>query len=73
MIGLYATSNPARTGPYLSNERWVVNAYPKACQQYLGKSVSEMKWGQRMRHPEAMDLIELDAVCSRITQLAEQA
>jgi heptosyltransferase I len=73
VIGLYATSNPARTGPYLSNEHWVVNAYPKACQQYLGKSVSEMKWGQRVRHPEAMDLIELDAVCEQITRLTEQA
>lgn len=55
VIGLYATSNPDRTGPYRRD--WVVNRYPEAVRKYLGKEVAEVKWGARVRHPDAMDLI----------------
>jgi heptosyltransferase I len=73
VIGLYATSNPARTGPYLSQE-WTVNRYPQAVQQFLGKSVDEVRWGQRVRDPAALDLIEVADVCGRLDAcLAAQA
>ncbi len=65
VIGLYATSNPARTGPYVSREL-TVNRYPDAVQQYLGTSVDALRWGQRVRHPEAMSLITIDDVISKI-------
>jgi len=65
VLGLYATSNPDRTGPFASREL-TVNRYPDAAMKYLGKPVEKLHWGQRVRHPDAMDLITLDDVVSKI-------
>ena len=65
VIGLYATSNPDRTGPYLSRDL-TVNRYPDAARKYLGKGVDELRWGQRVRHADAMDLITIDDVSGKI-------
>ncbi len=68
VIGLYATSNPLRTGPYLS-QRWVVNKYPEAVRADVGKSVDEVSWGQRVRSPDAMDLITVEEVVTKLNEL----
>jgi len=65
VLGLYATSNPNRTGPYASREL-TVNRYPDAAEKYLGKSVEQLRWGQRVRHPDAMNLITVADVVDRI-------
>lgn len=65
VIGLYATSNPDRSGPYLSRDL-VVDAYPEALRLYLGKAVEEVRWGERVRDPGAMALIRLANVTQRI-------
>ena len=65
VLGLYATSNPERTGPYASREL-TVNRYPDAVEKFLGKSVQQLRWGQRVRHPEAMDLITVEEVIAKI-------
>ena len=65
VIGLYATSNPERTGPYISREL-TVNRYPDAIRRYLGKNVRDLRWGQRVRHPDAMDLITVEDVTEKI-------
>jgi heptosyltransferase I len=70
VIGLYATSNPDRTGPYLSRNL-TVNRYPDAARQYLGKRVDELRWGQRVRHADAMDLITIDDVSGKIDDFFE--
>ena len=70
VIGLYATSNPARTGPYLSQE-YTINRYPDAIMKYLGKNVADLRWGQRVRHPHAMDLITLDDVVDSVDDFFE--
>ena len=67
VIGLYATSNPDRTGPYLS-QSLTVNVYPDALARYLGKTVDTVRWGQRVRDPGAMGLIRLASVNRRIDQ-----
>lgn len=67
VIGLYATSNPLRTGPWFSQDL-VVNAYPEAVRREFGKAVSELRWGERVRDPEAMDLIKVDAVIAMCDQ-----
>ena len=65
VIGLYATSNPDRSGPYFNREL-TVNAYPEAVERYLGKSTSRVRWGQRVRDPGAMELIRCQEVTDRI-------
>jgi heptosyltransferase I len=67
-LGLYATSNLHRTGPYQWRE-FVVNAYPEAVRTYLDKSVDDLAWGQRVRHPDAMLLIKADEVIARLEAL----
>jgi len=61
VVGLYATSNRLRTGPYFS-QHLVVDRYPEAVMREFGRPVAELPWGARVRDPEAMDLIEPQAV-----------
>lgn len=68
VIGLFATSNVYRTGPY-KWQQWVVNRYPDAAKTYMGKSVDQLSWGERVRHPHAMELIETQDVVTMIDQL----
>ncbi len=56
VVGLYATSNRLRTGPYFSQDL-VVDRYPEAVQHEFGVPVAQLRWGQRVRDPAAMDLI----------------
>ena len=65
VVGLYATSNPARTGPYRSMDT-TVNRYPDAIRRFKGKAVDEVRWGQRVRDPLAMELITIDDVRDKI-------
>ena len=65
VIGLYATSNPERTGPYLSR-KFTINRYPDAIKRYLGKTEEEVRWGQRVRNPDAMALIRIPDVIEKI-------
>lgn len=65
VIGLYATSNPLRTGPYVSRQL-TVDRYPDALRMYLGKSADEVRWGRRVRDPAAMELIEVADVTEKI-------
>ena len=65
VIGLYATSNRARTGPYNSQDL-VVDRYPEAVNREFGKPVSSLRWGQRVRDPDAMDLIGIQDVTANI-------
>lgn len=68
VIGLYATSNPLRSGPYLGR-RWTVDRYPHAVRAEWGKAVEEVAWGRRIRRPDAMYLIHLSDVTERLDRL----
>ncbi len=65
VVGLYATSNPHRTGPYLSLHL-VADRYPQAVQQSFGKGVDEIRWGRRVRDPDAMGLIGVAEVTRKL-------
>jgi len=71
VIGLYATSNPDRTGPY-NSRNLVVNVYADACRKFLGKSVDKLRWGQRIRDADAMGLIRVGSVNERIQQVLSE-
>jgi heptosyltransferase I len=68
VIGLYATSNPMRTGPYFSRQ-WVVNKYPEALEAELGKTVDQVSWGRRVRNPAAIDRIRVSDVTNKLDEL----
>jgi len=68
VIGLYATSNPYRTGPY-NNMDFVINKYPDALMKYKKKKVSDVKWGERIRNKNAMSLITKEDVKDKIGRI----
>jgi heptosyltransferase I len=57
-----------RSGPYFCQE-WVVNAYPEAVKKFLHKNVSEVRWSQKIKHPDAMNLITTKGVIEKIDQM----
>jgi heptosyltransferase I len=65
VVGLYATSNRMRTGPYFS-QHLVVDKYPEAVQREFGSAVESLRWGQRVRDPEAMSLIKVPDVVAKL-------
>jgi len=64
VVGLYAGSNPHRSGPW-GNLEFTVNRYPQAVRKSLGKRVDEVPFGRRLRAGDAMgeiaaaDVIEM--------------
>ena len=65
VIGLYATSNPGRTGPYVSR-RLTVNRYPDALEKFMGKTEDQVRWGRRVRHEDAMAVIQSADVIEKL-------
>ncbi len=68
IIGLYATSNPYRTGPF-KNMSHTINQYPKAVKIYLSKDINSVTWGERVRNREAMNLITIDDVKNKVNEI----
>ena len=65
VVGLYATSNRHRTGPYFS-QHLVVDKYPEAVEREFGRPIDTLRWGQRVRDPEAMSLITVPDVVAKL-------
>ncbi|MFA7632223.1 MAG: glycosyltransferase family 9 protein [Thiohalomonadaceae bacterium] len=65
VIGLYACTNPDRARPYTS-DKWVVNRYPAAVQQFLATELESQPFGKRVRDARAMALITPAEVQQRL-------
>ena len=61
VIGLYAATPSARSGPYNSLDL-CVDKYTEAAHKFRHKEPQELRWGQRIEFPGVMDLIETPAV-----------
>jgi heptosyltransferase I len=68
VIGLYAATNPERSGPYHSRG-WCVNRYEQAAQRFLKKPAADLPWTTKIEQPGVMDLIETAAVIERLDAL----
>jgi heptosyltransferase I len=68
VIGLYAATNPERSGPYLSRQ-WCVDAYAQAARKYRRKEPEELRWTEKIEKPGVMDLITVDAVAAKLDEL----
>lgn len=61
VIGLYAHSNPKRTGPY-NDLAHVVSVYDESIKEQTGKAWPELPWGKRAKGENLMARIEVGAV-----------
>lgn len=61
VIGLYAATPSARSGPYNSLDL-CVDKYTEAAHKFRHKEPQELRWGQRIEFPGVMDLIETPEV-----------
>jgi heptosyltransferase I len=68
VVGLYAATNPARSGPYLSLH-WCIDAYPQAARTFRGCEPAELPWTHKIEEPGVMDLIEVDQVTAKLDEL----
>lgn len=72
VIGLYASSNPERTGPYLF-KHITVNKYPLAVKNEYQMEVDEVRWGKRVRSPDAMNLIQVEDVKGMLAKILDNS
>ena len=68
VIGLYASSNPQRTGPY-NSLKWTVDKYPEALQRFNQQEVTNAAWGKRVRAADVMDIIEVNGVTAMLDEV----
>ncbi len=68
VIGLYAATNPARSGPYFSR-KWCVDKYPAACETILHQSANQVPWTRKIELPGVMDLITPEDVIQKLQQV----
>jgi heptosyltransferase I len=67
VIGLYAPTNPARSGPYLSRQ-WCVDRFPEAARRFMGREPEELPWAVKIERPGVMDLIQPQDVIQRLDE-----
>ncbi|MCP4074562.1 MAG: glycosyltransferase family 9 protein [Gammaproteobacteria bacterium] len=70
VIGLYASSNPERSGPYNSLSI-TVNKYSSSLQKFNAENIDNARWGQRVRDPDVMNIITADDVIEHINKCLE--
>ncbi len=68
VIGLYAHSNPKRTGPYKSQDL-LVSIYEQALKKQSGKSSQHQPWGKRVKGDTLMQGIMVEQVIEKIDRL----
>ncbi len=68
VIGLYAHSNPGRTGPYLSLN-YVVSVYEPVINT---QHTAPVAWGTRAKGSDLMTQIQLEQVIAKFDQLSQQ-
>lgn len=68
VLGLYAATNPARSGPYFS-QRWCIDAFGRAAERYRGKTPADLPWTTKIEETGVMELIGTEEVCNRLDAL----
>jgi heptosyltransferase I len=68
VVGLYAATNPARSGPYLSRQ-WCVDAYAEAAVRFCGKTQGGLPWTRKIEERGVMELITIPQVTAKIDEL----
>ncbi len=71
-LGLYAHSNPARTGPLAAGSQ-VVSVYEQVLGETSGREVDAHRWGKRNRGPQLMQRIDVAAVLAAFEAIVARA
>ena len=71
VLGLYAASNPRRSGPYKSIHR-CVDQYNKAAETVLGRKAESLKWGKKIEYPDTMSLITVEQVKAKLDSILNE-
>jgi heptosyltransferase I len=72
VVGLYAATNPARSGPYLSRP-WCVDAYAEAARRFRGRPPERLPWTEKIEERGVMDLITVEQVTAKLDQALQYA
>jgi heptosyltransferase I len=62
VVGLYAATDPQRSGPYRFRHL-CTDHFELAATQFLHREPSQLPWGSKIEKPGVMDLISVDEVC----------
>lgn len=68
VVGLYAHSNPRRTGPYQDLDK-VVSVYEECAEREYGQPVESLPWASRVHDPKAMEYISSEQVINTLAAL----
>ena len=68
VVGLYAVAPPQLSGPYLYPEL-VINRFPEAVRNILGRDPNTVPWTTRVHNGEPMQLIRVEEVLERLAQI----
>jgi len=68
VIGLYACTNPARSGPYGSLQH-CVDRFPEAARQFADASLDQLRWNKKIEQPGVMELITVADVVVKLEAL----
>lgn len=71
VVGLYAVAPPELSGPYLS-QHLVINKFPEAVANILGKNPESVKWGTRVHDRKAMDFILVEEVIVKVHEAMKE-
>jgi heptosyltransferase I len=71
VVGLYAVAPPQLSGPYLYPEL-VVNRYPEAVRELLGRDPQTVAWTARVHRGAPMRLIEVADVMPKLADVFER-
>jgi len=68
VIGLYAATRTARSGPYLSRQ-WCVDEYAAAARRFRHREPEDLPWTEKIEEPGVMDLIQVEQVTGKLDEL----
>lgn len=68
VVGLYACTNPARSGPYMSRQ-WCVDAFGRTAAEFRRSTPETLPWTTKIEQPGVMALIGVEEVCNRLDAL----
>lgn len=69
VLGLFAASNPNRSGPY-NSLKWCVNRYPQALEKFKGLTVDQVRWGAKAEFEGVMEMITVEDATAMLDQWA---